>query len=252
MYTDTVVSQKQTFSPEEGAARVGGPKGGCGVKILALSDEECGALWDYYVPGRLSGYDLILSCGDLKAEYLTFLVTMGRAPLLYVHGNHDEGYQRRPPEGCDCIDDRLVVYNGVRVLGLGGCRRYHPGPFQYTEAQMRRRVARLRFALWRAGGVDVVVTHAPPRGVGDREDPAHVGFQSLVELVERYHPMYLLHGHVHLRYDPKAVRIHQHGETQVVNVSERYVLELPDRPVAPKEKNKLIWKTPDRGPKLEE
>lgn len=222
------------------------------MKILALSDEECGALWDYYVPGRLSEYDLILSSGDLKAEYLIFLVTMGRAPLLYVHGNHDESYQRRPPEGCDCIDDQLVVYNGVRILGLGGCRRYHPGPFQYTEAQMRRRVARLRFALWRAGGVDIVVTHAPPRGVGDREDPAHVGFQCLLDLVERYHPQYLLHGHVHLRYDPWSVRIHQHGETQVVNVSERYVLELPDRPVPLKEKNKLIWKTPHREPKLEE
>ena len=46
------------------------------MKILIVSDEECPALWDYYVPGRLSGYDLILSCGDLKAEYLMFLVTM--------------------------------------------------------------------------------------------------------------------------------------------------------------------------------
>ena len=42
------------------------------MKILIVSDEECPALWDYYVPGRLSGYDLIISCGDLKAEYLMF------------------------------------------------------------------------------------------------------------------------------------------------------------------------------------
>ncbi len=69
------------------------------MKILAVSDEESPALWDYYTPGCLKEYDLLLSCGDLKAEYLTFLVTMGRAPLLYVHGNHDEGYLSRPPEG---------------------------------------------------------------------------------------------------------------------------------------------------------
>ena len=100
------------------------------MKILTVSDEECKALWDYYTPGRLKDYDLIISCGDLKASYLSFLVTMARCPLLYVHGNHDVRYAVSPPEGCDCIDDGLVVYNGVRILGLGGCRKYHPGPHQ--------------------------------------------------------------------------------------------------------------------------
>ena len=38
------------------------------MKILAVSDEECAALWDNYVPGRLKDYDLIISCGDLKAD----------------------------------------------------------------------------------------------------------------------------------------------------------------------------------------
>ena len=103
------------------------------MKILALSDAECPALWDYYVPGRLKEYDLILSCGDLNAQYLSFLVTMARCPVLYVHGNHDSGYSQHPPEGCDCIDGHIVTYNGLRILGLGGCRKYHPGPHQYTE-----------------------------------------------------------------------------------------------------------------------
>ena len=83
------------------------------MKILAISDEECPALWDYYTPGKLNDYDLIISCGDLKASYLSFLVTMARCPLLYVHGNHDENYERRPPEGCDCIEDRLVTVYGT-------------------------------------------------------------------------------------------------------------------------------------------
>ena len=46
------------------------------MKILTVADEECGALWEYYTPGKLREYDLILSCGDLKAEYLSFLVTV--------------------------------------------------------------------------------------------------------------------------------------------------------------------------------
>lgn len=213
------------------------------MKILAVSDEECTALWDYYVPGRLAEYDLILSCGDLKADYLSFLVTMGKAPVLYVHGNHDTSYANHPPEGCDCIDDHLVVYNGIRILGLGGCRRYHPGDHQYTDAQMRRRIARLRWKLWRAGGVDIVVTHSPPRGVGDDTDPAHWGFEALLELLDKYHPQYLLHGHVHLRYGSDNQRERQYADTSVINVSERYTLEVPDRPFPEKHRGQILWLT---------
>lgn len=213
------------------------------MKILAVSDEECAALWDHYVPGRLKEYDLILSCGDLKSDYLSFLVTMARAPVLYVHGNHDTGYDLYPPEGCDCIDDQIVVYNGIRILGLGGCRKYHPGKYQYTEAQMRRRISKLRYRLWRMGGVDIVVTHAPPAGVGDAEDPAHWGFQALVELLDQYNPQYLLHGHVHLTYGMDKTRVRNYANTQVINVTERYTLTLPDRDVPQKQQNQLIWKT---------
>lgn len=215
------------------------------MKILAVSDEECEALWDYYVPGRLSDYDLIISCGDLKADYLSFLVTMSRCPVLYVHGNHDTSYSRFPPEGCDCIDDQIVVFNGIRILGLGGCLRYRPSEHQYTERQMARRIAKLRWKIRRLGGIDIVVTHAPASGVGDAPDPAHRGFQSLLKLMERYKPKYLLHGHVHLRYTAgkPIVRERQYGDTTVINVSERYVLDIPDVPFPEKHRRQLIWKT---------
>lgn len=219
------------------------------MRILAVSDEEVDALWEYYQPGRLAEYDLILSAGDLNHNYLEFLVTMAHCPVLYVHGNHDGAYLRNPPEGCDCIDDRIVEYRGLRILGLGGCRRYHPGPFQYTEKDMRRRIRRLRFALWRTGGVDIVVTHAPPYGVGDGMDRAHWGFEALLELLDQYHPQYLLHGHMHMRYGA-GDREKQYAETKVINVSERYVLDIPDREYPAQKKNILIWK--NRAPKKKE
>ncbi len=220
------------------------------MKILAVSDEECAALWDYYMPGRLDGYDLIISCGDLKAEYLSFLVTMAKCPVLYVHGNHDTGYDRRPPEGCDCIDGKVVEYNGVRILGLGGCRRYHSGAHQYTEAQMRRRIRKLRFCLWRTHGVDIVVTHAPAKGQGDGEDPAHWGFEALLDLLDRYQPELMLHGHVHMRYGREVARRRQYGRTTIINASERFAVEVPDRPCKSKHKNRLLWKNGE--PRLEQ
>ena len=219
------------------------------MRILAVSDEECAALWDHYAPGKLDGYDLILSCGDLKPEYLSFLVTMAKCPVLYVHGNHDTSYLRRPPEGCDCIDDRLVIYNGLRILGLGGCRQYHPGPHQYSEKQMRRRIRKLRYHLWRSGGVDIVVTHAPAKGLGDSDDPAHRGFEALRELLDKYQPKVMLHGHVHLRYGQDPTRERLYGNTKVINATERDVLEIPEGDFREKDRNRLIWK--NGAPKLQ-
>lgn len=202
------------------------------MKILAVSDEECQALWDYYVPGRLNDYDLILSSGDLKPSYLSFLVTMGHAPVFYVHGNHDTAYDQYPPEGCDCIDGKLVIYKGVRILGLGGCRRYHPGAHQYTDRQMRRRIRKLRWEIRKAGGVDIVVTHAPPKGIGDDDDVAHRGFDALLRFIDRYHPQYLLHGHIHLNYGQEQIREREYNGTKVINVYERYCLDIdpPENP----------------------
>lgn len=196
------------------------------MKLLLISDRESEYYWDYYQPGRLDGIDLILSCGDLNAKYLSFLVTMGRAPLLYVHGNHDQTYGRFPPEGCACVEDTLVTVNGLRILGLGGSILYSGGEHQYTERQMEKRIRRLRFQLLRAGGVDIVLTHAPARGYGDADDPAHRGFACFLELMDRHRPKYLIHGHVHFNYGYNISRVIRYGDTEIINAYERYLLEF--------------------------
>ncbi len=196
------------------------------MRLLLIADTESPYFWDYFSRSKMDGIDLILSCGDLKAEYLTFLVTMGHAPLLYVHGNHDGGYEQRPPEGCDCIDDKLVTVNGLRILGLGGCRKYSGGPHQYTEQQMQRRIWKQSLALWRAKGVDIVLTHAPVRGYGDQEDLAHCGFDCFQDLLDRWHPRYLVHGHVHLNYGHDIQRALQYGDTTLINACGYYLLDI--------------------------
>ena len=196
------------------------------MKVLAVSDEESKYFWDHYRPGKLDGIDLILSAGDLKGEYLSFLVTMANRPLLYVHGNHDGNYAVKPPEGCDCIDDKLIVVNGLRILGLGGCRKYNHGQYQYTEKKMRQRIRRLWWKLYRVGGVDIVLTHAPPAGVGDAEDMAHRGFEAFLPLMEKYRPAYLVHGHVHKNYSPSFTRVRQYADTKVINASGYHIFEL--------------------------
>ena len=199
------------------------------MKLLLISDEESAYLWDYYQPGMLNGIDLILSCGDLKADYLSFLVTMGRAPLLYVHGNHDYNSVTHPPDGCDCIDGKLVTVKGLRIMGRGGSMMYSRGPHQYTERQMEMRILRMKLKLMQAGGVDILLTHAPARGFGDQEDLAHRGFEAFLPLLDRYRPKYLIHGHVHKRYGSKMERVLHYGDTTIINASGRYILDIPDK-----------------------
>ena len=170
------------------------------MKILALADEECKMLWDYFRPERLEGVDLIISCGDLRASYLSFLATFTHAPVLYVHGNHDAAYERNPPEGCTCIEDTVYDYHGLRIAGLGGSMRYKNGPHQYNEKEMTRRVKKLGAKIKRAKGVDILVTHAPARGCHDGEDLPHRGFECFNNLLEDWKPKIYLHGHVHMNY----------------------------------------------------
>lgn len=210
------------------------------MRILLVADEEAPYLWDYYQPGRLEGIDCVLSCGDLKQEYLEFLVTMSNKPLYYVCGNHDKGYVNFPPEGCENIDDQLIYIGGLRVLGLGGCIRYNPGPFQYTDKEMANRVRRARRQIRKAGGVDVVITHAPPLGYGDAPDPAHRGFAAFLPLMDEFHPRYLIHGHVHQSYGHGHPRQIQYGETTIMNAVGWHILEI-DAPPAPEKKRLFGW-----------
>lgn len=196
------------------------------MRILIVSDEENAALWDHYRPGKLDNIDLILSAGDLKQDYLSFLVTMANKPLLYVHGNHDGSYDKRPPEGCKCIDNRLVTVGGLRILGLGGSMKYNDGPHQYTESDMARRIRRLRPFLYFSGGVDIVLTHAPVKNYGDLSDTAHRGFDCFKTLIDRYAPSYLIHGHVHARYVAGLPREYIHGSTKIINACGCTYLEI--------------------------
>lgn len=198
------------------------------MRILAIADEESKYLWDYFEKSKLEGIDLIISCGDLDPRYLSFLATFTSAPVLYVHGNHDTKYAQVPPDGCICIEDKIFVYKGVRILGLGGSMRYHGGDHQYTEGEMKRRVAKLWFQLVRRRGFDILVTHAPAYELNDGRDLPHQGFRVFLTLLEKYKPKFFIHGHVHMAYGRKHKRYDKYQDTHVINAFERCVFDFED------------------------
>jgi len=197
------------------------------MRVLVLADTPDEQLWGYLDRRLLEGVELVLSCGDLPAEYLSFLTCFTNAPILYVHGNHDTRYEKKPPEVCVCVEDTIYVHNGIRVLGLGGSMRYKPGGCMYTEKEMRSRIRRLRFKLFRRKGFDILLTHAPAQGIGDQQDLPHRGFASFLSLMDKYAPRYLVHGHIHQEYVPtKFSRERQYHSTTVVNAYKRYYIEI--------------------------
>lgn len=198
------------------------------LKIMILADHKSKLLYDYYDPERIKDIDLIISCGDLPQEYLSFFVTLCNVPLLYVMGNHDKNFDLKPPEGCTCIEDTIYVHQGIRILGLGGSMQYIPGaPNQYTEWQMRRRIQKLAFKLWRHKGFDILVTHSPAYQVNDLPDLPHKGFAAFLPLLDKYKPKFFIHGHVHANYARGFKRTDTYGDTMVVNGYEFYVVEYP-------------------------
>jgi calcineurin-like phosphoesterase family protein len=215
------------------------------MRVLAVADEVDELLCATVDPVRDA--ELILACGDLPFDYLAYLMNALDVPLVFVPGNHDPdigGYTRSRagltlraglpvqtpwPDGAINADGRVVDVLGLRIAGLGGCLRYSQGPNQYTERQFARRAWRLRQrSRWRSrdgGAVDILLTHAPPRGVGDGDDPPHRGIAAMHGLLDHLQPRLLLHGHVH-PYGASSPDTDVRGTT-VRNVVGRHVFDMP-------------------------
>ncbi len=193
------------------------------VKILFLADEPDKGLWDFFEKEKLDGIDIIISCGDLPPQYLSFLATYFKGPVLYVHGNHDECYEKTPPGGCTSIDGKVFVYEGIRIAGLGGSMEYKKGEHLFTERSMKKRVNKLKKKLFFKHGLDILVTHSPAADLCDGEELPHRGFKSFYKILDKYHPRVFAHGHVHMTYNYKQPRIATYGETTVINAYQKYI-----------------------------
>jgi Icc-related predicted phosphoesterase len=199
------------------------------LRILALSDQVVGFLYRPTIRDRFGDIDLLVGCGDLPSEYLEYMLTQLNVPLLYVAGNHDPDDLQVP--GGRSIDGRIVRQGSLRFAGLGGSLRYkRDGRHQYTEAEMRLRSLALMpsiLAARAAGrrGIDVLVTHAPPRGLHEGPDFTHRGFFAFRLLLRLARPQVMLHGHSHIHINVEAQEDDLLG-VRVLNVFPQRVLEL--------------------------
>jgi Icc-related predicted phosphoesterase len=204
------------------------------MRVLSVSDVVVDALYGAALAQVARGVDLILSCGDLPADYLEYIVSMLNVPLYYVMGNHGgSGGAKTFPDGGENVDMRVVEYRGLLIAGLEGSMRYNNRPeFQYTENEMRAKVAALTPALIRnrvqyGRYLDVLITHAAPYRIHDGTDLPHVGFKVFTWFIDQYKPRYHLHGHVHV-YDNREETLTTRGGTTIINTYGYRIIEIPE------------------------
>ncbi len=223
------------------------------MKILCVADHIDPLVYSASVKQRYGSANLVLGAGDLPMEYLGFISSMLNKPVLFVFGNHNlknrhlfrsslRGTSSEPEIDCQIrnyfgsvlVSDRVVRVETLLIAGLGGSMRYNNGENQYTDRQMYFRIFRLIPRLvWNrivhGRYLDILLTHAPPRGIHDKPDRCHLGFDSFLWFMRAFRPRFLLHGHIHL-YDLNAERRTRYHETTVVNVYDHYLLDT-DAPV---------------------
>jgi Icc-related predicted phosphoesterase len=199
------------------------------MKLLALSDQVVDLVYSSDMRGQFKDIDLVVGCGDLPAYYLEFAVSMLDVPLIYVPGNHDDDDLEVP--GGVPIDGKVCRVGEVWAAGLGGSQRYKlQGKHQYTEAQMRVRVLRI---LWQAckklclfnHGIDLLVTHSPPRWIHDKADFAHTGFKAFYLVLKALKPKMLLHGHSHVHRSLDRTET-LYRDTKIINVYPFRIIEV--------------------------
>ncbi len=195
------------------------------MKILTISDYIERSLDKKIEENALPKIDLILSCGDISPEYLVLLKKKLAVPLYYVKGNHDIRHDGYYPEGCTDIHKQIVQFNSLRIIGFDGSMWYNGKENQFTEKEMKKIIRSMWFPLLKSKGVNVVITHAPPRNIHDAEDLCHRGFTCFIDLVKKYNPKYFIHGHMHKTFKNPLDRVTLYGKTKVINTCGYNILE---------------------------
>ena len=222
------------------------------MKILCISDQIDPLIYSQSIKERYRDVDFIISAGDVPMEYLDCIMSCLNRNVYFVVGNHnlnEFGYDDNN-QGSKKKDNPLSAHyhagsgaiylncktknektNNETLLlaGVSGSLRYNNGNDQFTNTQMFFKLLRLLpsliFNKIKYGRyLDILVTHAAPLGINDKNDPCHKGFKCFLWFMKVFKPSYLLHGHIHL-YDMQSRRISQYEQTKVINVYSRFILE---------------------------
>jgi Icc-related predicted phosphoesterase len=185
------------------------------MKILAIADRPP----QHSVKERVERErpDVICTLGDLNGIDLHELANISNIPKIGVYGNHCSGAYF-DELGIENLHLKTKEIGGVLFGGFQGSVRYKqdPSAVMYTDEEAQELLKDFPYA-------DILITHSPPRGVHDEDDPAHRGLKALRDYVLAKQPKYLIHGHTYVSDSTKETLL---DSTKIVHVYADQILEL--------------------------
>jgi Icc-related predicted phosphoesterase len=171
------------------------------MKILAFSDLHMARARAEEIVAASRVADLVIGAGDFCsmrkgiAEAMKMLAGIEK-PLVLVPGNNEslEELRMAAPAGAHVLHGDMLELDGVKLFGIGGGIPVTPfGAWSWDLAEDE--AAEL---LAGADGADIIISHSPPKGIGDRTSQGiSVGSTAVREAIERVQPKLTVCGHIH-------------------------------------------------------
>ena len=188
------------------------------MRILAFSDLHRARARAAALVEASAEADLVIGAGDFCTmregldEAMAMLAGI-KAPLLAVPGNAESAEELRAAAlpNMTVLHGAGVEVDGLSVFGLGG--GVPPTPFGAWSYDLTE--AEAEAALAGCDAADVMILHAPPKGVVDRTSGGlSVGSEAIRAAIQRVQPRLALCGHIHDCWGESG----EIGATRVVNL----------------------------------
>jgi hypothetical protein len=181
--------------------------------------------------------DLLLIAGDicpvtshdinfqhqwLKTRFCDWLKQVPAKHIVGIAGNHDLIFDHGNPPLLPWVylEDGWTEIEGLRIYGTPYQSKFGCWPFMRSERELN--------LLWMyMGPCDILLSHGPPLGAGDRTNSGEEsGMEKLRKKLARLKIPVCVCGHIH-----EAYGVHQSGKTRVYNVSHVNADYVPCNPV---------------------
>lgn len=168
---------------------------------------------------ELSDHSVDAQAAWLEARFYPWLESLPHEEVVWIAGNHDFVCERpgwRPGGHGHYLRDSGAEVCGLRFYGLPWVPKLQMWAFYADDAELARRCAAIP-------PVDVLVSHGPPLGYGDRLlNGRTAGSPALLERIRRTEPRLCVFGHIH--EDPGCWRLGPTTLANVAHVDELYEL----------------------------
>jgi Icc-related predicted phosphoesterase len=192
------------------------------MRVIAFSDLHGSWTGAQDIIAAAADADVVIGAGDFcnmrrgLPEAMAALEPIAAKAVL-VAGNAESAEELRAATTARVLHGEAATVAEIRLFGLGYA--VPVTPFGSWSCDLSEETAEAMLAALTS--VDILITHAPPKGLGDRTSSgAHVGSLAIRAAIERVQPRFALCGHIHDSWGTVGMI----GATTVMNLGPKPVV----------------------------